>query len=267
MKLQFLHIAETPIADALVDTGATHNFLSPAFVKHHHLELTPLNRPRLIRNIDGTSNKGGRITHFIDLDVTLGSQPQHWFHKEKRTLRFYIANLGQDHVILGFLWMAAEQPKLNWTDSDQNPKVLMGPTNWLAKHGWTPGDEVIMCLRHATHAQQLAEAAWVKEEQPWTTRVPSELHDFERSLANPNLNASPHPNHGITPSNYCQTPLQYSTVKYTLYPKPNKWHKIHFSRNTWRRSTSDHPSLLTPHPSSLSRKRMGVYAPYKITVD
>ena len=86
MKVQFLHTAETPIADALVDTGATHNFLSPTFVKHHHLKLTPLDRPRIIRNVDGTPNKGGNITHFIDLDVTTGTQPQHWFHNQKKTL-------------------------------------------------------------------------------------------------------------------------------------------------------------------------------------
>ena len=180
MKVQFLHTTETPIANALVDTGATHNFLSPTFVSRHHLKLTPLERPRIIRNVDGTSNKGGRITHFIDLDVTLETQPQHWFYNQKHTMRFYIADLGQDHIILGFPWMAATQPDLNWTKPDQNPTVLIGPTRWLAKHGWVPGDEIIMCLRRTTHAQQLAEAAWVKEDQPWTTRVPIELHEFKK---------------------------------------------------------------------------------------
>ena len=182
MKVQFLHTTETPITNALVDTGATHNFLSPTFVNHHHLELTPLDRPCIIQNIDGTSNKGGRITHFIDLDITLGTQLQHWFHNQKQTLRFYIADLGQDHIILGFPWMAATQPCLNWTKPDQNLIVLMGPTKWLVKHGWTPGDEVIMCLRRTTHAQQLAEAAWVKEDQPWTTRVPSMLRRLALDL-------------------------------------------------------------------------------------
>ena len=134
MKVQFIHTTETPIADALVDTGATHNFLSPTFVDHHRLELTPLNRPRIIRNVDGTSNKGGQITHFIDLDITLGTQPQHWFHNQKQTLRFYIADLGQDHIILGFPWMAALKPSLNWTEPTLNLIVFMGLTRWLDKH-------------------------------------------------------------------------------------------------------------------------------------
>ena len=180
MKVHFLHTMKTPTTDALVDTGATHNFLSPTFVRHHGLKLTPLDRPRVIRNVDSTSNKGGRITHFIDLDITLGTQPQHWFHNQKHKLRFYIADLGQDHIILGFPWMAAIKPTLNWTEPDQNPIVLIGPTNWLAKHEWTSGDEVIMCLHRITHAQQLAEAAWVNEEKPWTDHVPSELHKFEK---------------------------------------------------------------------------------------
>ena len=142
MKVHFIHTTKTPTADALIDTGATHNFLSPTFVKNHHLKLTPLNQPRIIRNVDGTSNKGGKITHFIDLDVTLGTQPQHWFHKHKKTLRFYVADLGQDHIILGFPWMVAIVTFPLWTGPDC---VLTGydyGPNLTISHGLLPSSVI-----------------------------------------------------------------------------------------------------------------------------
>ena len=55
MTVHFLHTGETT-ADALVDTGATHNFLSLEFAKQHALKPLPLRRPRVIRNVDGTTN-------------------------------------------------------------------------------------------------------------------------------------------------------------------------------------------------------------------
>ena len=76
--------------------------------------------------------------------------------------------------------MAAIKPNLNWTEPNQNPIVLMGPTDWLLMHDWTHGDEVIMCICRVTHAQQLAEAAWDNKKKPWTDCVPSELHKFEK---------------------------------------------------------------------------------------
>jgi hypothetical protein len=54
---------------ALVDSGATDNFMHPAFAKRMGLGLQELPNPKKIFNIDNTSNKSGMITHFLDLNV------------------------------------------------------------------------------------------------------------------------------------------------------------------------------------------------------
>ena len=48
---------------ALMDSGATDNFIHPAFTKRLGLSMIPLEKPKRIYNIDNTSNKAGSITH------------------------------------------------------------------------------------------------------------------------------------------------------------------------------------------------------------
>jgi hypothetical protein len=71
---------------ALVDSGATDNFMHPISRKRMGLGLKELPNPRKIFNIDNTTNKSGKITHYLDLDVyTKG------IHKE---MRFLITDIG-----------------------------------------------------------------------------------------------------------------------------------------------------------------------------
>src|ERR1700733_14488989 len=53
----------------LVDSGATDHFIHPKLVKRLGLGVQRLEKPRKIWNIDGTNNKGGELTNFIDLEV------------------------------------------------------------------------------------------------------------------------------------------------------------------------------------------------------
>ena len=55
---------------ALVDSGATDNFIHPTFAKRLGLKMMMLDKPKWIYNIDNMSNKAGSITHSLELRVT-----------------------------------------------------------------------------------------------------------------------------------------------------------------------------------------------------
>jgi hypothetical protein len=52
---------------ALVDSGATDNFMHPTFTKKMGLGLQKLPNPKKIFNIDNSTNKSGMIMHFVTL--------------------------------------------------------------------------------------------------------------------------------------------------------------------------------------------------------
>jgi predicted aspartyl protease len=57
---------------ALVDSGATDNFMHPNFAKRMRIGQRALDKPKNIYNIDDTTNRAGQITHYLNLAVTTG---------------------------------------------------------------------------------------------------------------------------------------------------------------------------------------------------
>jgi len=55
--------------NALVDSGATDNFIHPNFVTRMGIQPKTLEKPRKIWNADSMENKKGMITHYLDLEV------------------------------------------------------------------------------------------------------------------------------------------------------------------------------------------------------
>ena len=94
---------------ALVDSGATDNFIHPAFAKRLGLTMTPLEKPKRIYNIDNTSNKSGSITHSLKLKViTKGIE---------KVMRFLVTDIGNEDILLGYPWLATFEPKFGWKDA------------------------------------------------------------------------------------------------------------------------------------------------------
>ena len=94
---------------ALVDSGATDNFIHPAFAKRLGLAMTPLDKPKRIYNIDNTNNKAGSITHSLELKVTTKGID--------KVMRFLVTDIGNEDILLGYPWLATFELKFGWKDA------------------------------------------------------------------------------------------------------------------------------------------------------
>jgi hypothetical protein len=101
---------------ALVDSGATDNFMHPAFAKRMGLGLQKLQTPKKIFNIDNTTNKSGMITHYLDLNVCTNG-----IYKQ---MRFLVTDIGNEEVLLGYPWLATFEPRFNWRSAVIDERIL-----------------------------------------------------------------------------------------------------------------------------------------------
>ena len=102
--------------NALVDSGATDNFMHLSFVHKMGINPQKLDKPRKIWNADSTENKEGMITHFLDLEVET--------KRIRKVMRFYITNIGKEDIFLGYPWLAAFEPQFIWKDTTIDEKAL-----------------------------------------------------------------------------------------------------------------------------------------------
>ena len=60
-------------AIALLDSGATENFMSLQYAKYLQLPIKVLLEPRRLFNVDGTRNKAGDLKYYTDLHTQTGT--------------------------------------------------------------------------------------------------------------------------------------------------------------------------------------------------
>ncbi len=58
---------------ALLDLGATENFMSLQYAKYLHLPIKVLAEPQRLFNVDGTRNKAGDLKYYTDLYTQTGT--------------------------------------------------------------------------------------------------------------------------------------------------------------------------------------------------
>jgi len=78
---------------ALLDSGATGMFMDKRMAAKHGFRLQKLERPIMVRNVDGTNNSRGAITHQVEVNIYYKS------HVER--MRMDVYDLGKTDVILG----------------------------------------------------------------------------------------------------------------------------------------------------------------------
>jgi len=176
---------------ALLDSGATECFIHLRTVKHLDIPVRKLKTLRSIRNVDGTTNKAGKIEDAVILVTN---------HRGIKTNHmFFVADIGPDDFILGYPFLAACAPVVNWEDAtlaDTTTLSTLDADHWQpqkkgmpcqqhkvpawvrATPGWSPGDEIWeQFIRKSTMVQQLAiEENEKKEEKPWQEVIPKQYH-------------------------------------------------------------------------------------------
>src|ERR1019366_1434497 len=127
---------------ALLDSGATNNFINPTIVNRFKLPTVKLDKPKYIRNVDGSRNSIGTVTKATDLEIQYGIL--------KETQRFYIINMGGDDAILGYPFLAATNPPVNWKEGIFYGHVIAATQN---AHLWTPRSQLHNRQRNAIMEQ------------------------------------------------------------------------------------------------------------------
>ena len=96
-------IIETNI---LLNTGAGGMFMNQEYAKKHRIVLHKLRWPITPRNIDGTENQAGKITHFTWIQTEINGQ--------KCLERLLISNIGSSDIIFGLPWFKEYNPLIDW---------------------------------------------------------------------------------------------------------------------------------------------------------
>jgi hypothetical protein len=73
-----------------------------------------------VYNVDGTPNANGHIHSYTDLEMQTGQQ--------RMKLHFFLTNISESKIILGYPWFAATQPNIDWArgwiNADQLPLII-----------------------------------------------------------------------------------------------------------------------------------------------
>lgn len=98
---------DTAAATALLDSGATGNLINEDYARKVKIPLKPLTRHLLVKLADDSE---GIITHY----TTLGLRIQQGSHYHEETIRFYVADIGEEDIILGSKWLIKHNPEIDW---------------------------------------------------------------------------------------------------------------------------------------------------------
>jgi len=106
IRVEKIDMHEGVMIKALLDSGATEMFMDRQTAARHGFKLQKLERPLVIKNVDGTNNSGGAITHQVECNV--------FYKGHMERIRIDICDLGKTEVILGMLWLVVHNPEINW---------------------------------------------------------------------------------------------------------------------------------------------------------
>jgi hypothetical protein len=108
--MQTTDTGEVVLTTALLDCGATSEFIHTDFMKHNCLTTKALNRPIPIYNVDGSPNEAGSISEVIKVMLR--------YREHSKRVTFAVTGLGKQDVILGLTWLCKHNPKVDWQSGE-----------------------------------------------------------------------------------------------------------------------------------------------------
>lgn len=93
-------------AEALVDSGATTNFIDKTFVESNHLVTYKLATPHNVRNADGTPNVAGQIKEYVRALIEVGTH--------QSTQYLFVTQLGDKQMMIGYSYLYKHNPSIDW---------------------------------------------------------------------------------------------------------------------------------------------------------
>src|SRR5882757_8467498 len=103
-------------AKALLDSGATANFIHYCLVQKYKMKTHPLCRQMLLHNTDDTENIMGHVTEKVYLAMNVWDATHDKNHTE--VVKFFVTNLGTDDLILGHTWLYKHNPIIDWKEDE-----------------------------------------------------------------------------------------------------------------------------------------------------
>jgi hypothetical protein len=92
-------------------------FIHPKIVEQLQLKRIELPKPQKVKNVDGTLNQSGEVTEGVVLVIKYNGKPQKHL--------FYVANIGEDNIILGYPFLEDADPKINWKEGMLEGTVIL----------------------------------------------------------------------------------------------------------------------------------------------
>jgi len=112
---------EETSTEAMVDTGATGDFIDQDFVTREKLPTRKLSQPILVYNVDGTLNEAGSIREVVNVIMT--------YERHSECILLAVTRLGKQSMILGFTWLDKHDLEIDFhtrsVKSDQMPSALL----------------------------------------------------------------------------------------------------------------------------------------------
>jgi hypothetical protein len=91
---------------ALVDCGATGDFINSEYVISCNLPVWRLSQPIPVLNVDGSLNEAGGITGVVDMVVD--------YKGHSKRIQLAVTRLKKQHVILSYSWLQKHNPEIDW---------------------------------------------------------------------------------------------------------------------------------------------------------